>query len=322
MTTAEPGTRRLPLNFFGIAFGTAGLAGTWTTAGQLLDAPVAVGEALWAVAGLAWGFITIEYLRRPGGLRAVARDLHHPVLGPFAALVPAVGSLLSAHLFQWYPVASTIAVWTMLVLSATHGAWFVSSVLSQPRDTTAIHGGYLLPTVAATLVASQSLATIGQRDVAIGLLAVGIMFWMLLASLLVVRYSTGPAVPPALFPTVAIFAAPPAVAGNAWWAISEGRYSIVDTVFAALMIALLVPHLFLLPVYTRTPFVIGFWATTFTVAASATYAIRLLTTATGGPLGSALSWLALLVATLVIGGIAVRSLGLIPRLGRRAAARA
>src|SRR5690606_37297292 len=105
MTTTEPGTRRLPLNFFGIAFGTAGLAGTWTASGQLLGAPTAVGETLWAAAALAWGIITVVYLRRSGGLRAVAGDLRHPVLGPFASLVPAVGSLLAAHLFQWYPVA-------------------------------------------------------------------------------------------------------------------------------------------------------------------------------------------------------------------------
>lgn len=312
MTTTEPGTRRLPLNFFGIAFGTAGLAGTWTASGQLLGAPTAVGETLWAAAALAWGIITVVYLRRSGGLRAVAGDLRHPVLGPFASLVPAVGSLLAAHLFQWYPVASGIAVWVMLALSAAFGAWFVSSVLSQPRAPAVIHGGYLLPTVAASLITAQSFATIGHRDVAIGLLAVGIMFWMLIAGALLVRYITGPPVPPALFPTIAIFSAPPAVAGNAWWAISDGQLSTVDTVFAALMIALLLPHLFLLPMYARTPFVIGFWATTFTVAASATYSIRLLTTATGGTFGSAASWLVLLGATLIIGAVAVRSLALVP----------
>ena len=89
MTSTTVTRARLPLNTFGIAFGTAGLAGTWTTAGELIGAPTWTGDAVWAVAAAAWAIITVTYLRRSGRLRGIAEDLRHPVLGPFGSLFPA-----------------------------------------------------------------------------------------------------------------------------------------------------------------------------------------------------------------------------------------
>ncbi|ROR35908.1 tellurite resistance protein TehA-like permease [Curtobacterium sp. JUb34] len=304
---------RLPLNTFGIAFGTAGLAGTWTVAGVELGAPPAIGEVLWAAAALAWVITIVRSLRRPGGVRGIRADLRHPVLGPFAALVPAVGSLLAAHLSATSPVVGAVGVWVMLVLTTAFGAWFLTSLLTVPRDIGTLHGGYLLPTVAGSLLAAQSLATIGAQTLAVGYFAAGILFWILIGAMLVARLATGPAIPAPLLPTLAIFSAPPAVAGNAWWVISGGAPSTVDTVLAGTMVALLLPHLFLLRRYLTSGFAIGFWAMTFTTAASATYAVRLLTAADVGALGTALAWVVVGVATVIVGSIATRSLGLLRR---------
>jgi len=309
-TTPRP---RLPLNTFGIAFGTAGLAGTWTAAASLLGAPTAVGETLWAAATVAWVVTIIRYLRRPGGARAIATDLRHPVLGPFAALVPAVGSLLAAHLATWAPVAGAVGVWIMLVLTTAFGAWFLTDLLTTPRDPGTLHGGYLLPTVASSLLSAQALAVIGHPTLATGYFAAGILFWLLIGAVLVARFATGPAVPPALLPTLAILSAPPAVAGNAWWTMTGGAPSVVDTALAGTMVAFLLPHAFLVRRYVTSGFAIGFWAMTFTTAASATFGVRLLATAGLGALGTALAWVVVGVASVIVGSIAIRSLGLLRR---------
>ncbi|MFJ2979341.1 MFS transporter [Curtobacterium sp. NPDC087082] len=313
MNTTATHHPRLPLNTFGIAFGTAGLAGTWTAAGSLLGAPTAIGEVLWAAAAIAWAVTIVRYLHRPGGLRAIGADLRHPVLGPFAALVPAVGSLLAAHLATWAPVAGAVGVWTMLALTTAFGAWFVTDLLTSPREAASLHGGYLLPTVAGSLLSAQSLAVIGHPDLAMGYFATGVLFWLLVGAVLIARFATGPAVPPPLLPTLAILSAPPAVAGNAWWTMTGGAGSVVDTALAGTMVAFLLPHAFLVRRYVRSGFAIGFWAMTFTTAASATYAVRLLSTAGLGTLGTVLAWVVVAVATGIVGSIAVRSLGLLRR---------
>ncbi|ROS74074.1 tellurite resistance protein [Curtobacterium sp. PhB130] len=146
---------------------------------------------------------------------------------------------------------------------------------------------------------------------AIGYFAVGILFWLLIGAMLIARLATGPAIAPALLPTLAILSAPPAVAGNAFWVITGGAPSVVHTVLAGTMVALLLPHLFLVRRYVATGFAIGFWAMTFTAAASATYGVRLLATGDLGLLGNVAAWTVVGVATALVGTIAIRSLGLI-----------
>ncbi|MCK2215792.1 hypothetical protein MF672_018625 [Actinomadura sp. ATCC 31491] len=301
---------RIPLNTLGIGFGLSGLAGTWTAAASALGAPPLAGEALWAVAALAWAATLIRYGLGVRSPRDLAADLRHPVLGPFAALAPATGSLLAAHLAAYAPAAGAALVWVMLAVAAAFGAWFVAALLTAPRQAATLHGGHLLPTVAASLIAAQSLAVIGQRGAAVALLGAGVLFWLLIGAVLLARFVTGPELPAPLLPTLAIFSAPPAVAGNAWWAIAGARPGAAHEVLAGLMVALLLPHLFLLRRYARLPFALGFWAFTFTTAASATYGVRLLTSA-AAPVATAGAWALVAVATAVIGGIGARSLALL-----------
>ncbi len=61
----------------------------------------------------------------------------------------------------------------MLVLTTAFGAWFLTTLLVTPRDQVTLHGGYLLPTVAGSLLAAQGLATIGHRVLAMGFFSPG-----------------------------------------------------------------------------------------------------------------------------------------------------
>ncbi|WP_336723651.1 hypothetical protein [Cellulosimicrobium cellulans] len=316
--TAPRTGKRVPLNTVGIAFGTAGLAGAWTTAAASLHAPEAVGHVLWAVAATAWIVIIARYLAGARSVATILTDLRAPVLGPFGALYPVVGSLLAAHLAPYLPGVATAGVWLMTSASVAFGAWFVSSLLTQPRDPAALHGGYLLPTVAATLLTAQSLDQIGQRQWALGFFAVGILFWALIGSALLLRFATGPQIPEPLMPTLAIFSAPPAVAGNAWWAITDGEITAVHTLLGATMVALLLPHLFLVRRYLIATFAVGFWALTFTAAASAGYAVRLLTASGGGAAAALGAWTAMILATVLVGSVAAGSLRVAWASGRQA----
>lgn len=307
---SRPRTR---LNAFGAGFGLSGLAGTWTAVSTQLAGPRWAAEVLWAVAAAAWLGVLVVYVVRSGGARRVVDDLHDPVLAPFAALVPITASLLGAHLYTLAPEAGRVVVVVAVVATLAYGAWFTAQSLVEPRELATLHGGHLLPTVAGSFLSGQALAAVGHPTLGAGLVWAGVMFWLLLGGVLLVRFLTAPRLPGPLLPTLAIFSAPPAVAGNAWWVVAGVPAGLtlhdapVHLALAGALVLLLAPHAALLGRYRRLPFTTGFWAFTFTAASSATYAVHLLGVH-GGSAAIAGAWVAVAAATVFIGAIGVRSL--------------
>lgn len=303
---------RPALNAFGISFGLAGLAGTWSEAVRSLGWPGPVAEVGWALAIGVWAATVILYLVRLEALADSRGDLRHPVLGAFAALAPIPPLLLGAHLFAQFPAVATVIVWVAVAVSATFGSWFISQLLTVPREAASLHGGYFLPQVAANLLCAQSLAVIGHHTLAMAFFGVGLLFWLLVGGALISRLMTGPELPGQLIPTLGIFSAPPAVAGNAWWTLNGGHSDGVTSLLIGATVAVVVPHLFLIRRYLRLPFTLGFWALTFAIAASATFSVRLLWTASW-EWAAVAGWIIVVVATGLIALIGVLSLRLLWR---------
>lgn len=297
------------LNVFAIPFGLAGLAGTWTAAELFLDGPAVLPAALWVVACLAWVATVLLYVYWSGGRAAIAADLVDPVLGPFAALVPITAMLLGARLSATFVVAGTAVVWISAAAAFGYGAWFTVRLLTAPAALDAIHPGYLLPTVAGGLLAAQSFGTVHASVAAMAAFGGGIFCWMLVGALLLVRFRTGGPLPDPLVPTLAIFSAPPAVAGNAWFALTGRAADGVQAALLGTFLLLVAVQVGLLPRYARLSFTPGFWAFTFTTAASATYALHWVTAAdVPAWVSQAAGWGLVGVATAVIAAIAAVAL--------------
>lgn len=315
-------TGRPPLNAFGMAFGLSGLAGAWSAATTSLSAPGAVADALWAVAAVAWAVTIVVYAVRARSRATVAADLRHPTLGPFAALPPIVLALLGAHAAADHGTWPVAVVAAAVTLSSVFGAWFVTRLLTDARGLAAVHGGYLLPTVAASLIAAQAMGAVGAIAVGHAFFAVGILFWVLTGALLLARLVAGPPLAPALLPTLAIFSAPPVVAGNAWWALHGPDHPVVHEALAGTVVALLLPHAFLAVRYVRLPFSLGLWALTFTAGSAAAYGVRLLSR-DQAPTATVVAWLLVAGATALVLSIAVPTVrylwGVVRTLGRQPA---
>ena len=312
MTTSTLRPVRVPLSAFGPAFGLSGLAGTWTAASHGLGAPAPVGTALWVVATVTWVVTAARYLARPGGPRAILTDLRHPAVGPFAALFAIVGLLLGGRLAASAPRAGEVLVWTMAVIAVVYAAWFLAEVFQGGGALDSVHGGHLLPTVAAALISGQSLAVVGVRHVAVGAWAVGILFWLVVGTVILARLAFRPSLPDALVPTLAILSAPPAVAGNAWFALNGGKVDVVEELLLGTFIVLMLVQVLLVPRYARLTFGLSFWALTFTAASSATFALHWLVLTQ--PAGHRVwSWLVVAAATGLIGWVAARSVVLVVR---------
>ncbi len=304
---ASNATTRIPLNTLAIPFGLSGLAAVWSGAGRVLGWPEGIGDALWGVAAIGWVWmIAAHSVRGAKSADTLASQLQHPIQRPIAALVPIVGMLLGANLFRVLPWAGTTLVIASIVVAAVLAGSILASWTTGQLPIDAVHGGHFLPTVAAGLIAATASAKVGLPLLAAGVFAVGILFWVVVFALLLGRLATRPALPPALTPTLAIIVAPPAVAGTAWFAITDWRVGPVDYALAGVTLVMVLMQLFLIPRYRRLGFTLGFWSFTFPFAAVGGYGIEWLELAR--PVG----WQAIVVAivagiTVLVGTIGLKS---------------
>lgn len=310
-TTRSTRTGRAQLSSLGIPFGLSGLAGTWTMTAQTSLAPQSIAEGLWALAAVAWIAVVANYLwraRNRGG--SIRMDLRDPVQGAFASLAPTSATLICTHYAHYFPLAGRVATVMFTLVGLLFGAWFLSQLALRERSIDAIHSGYLLPTVAAAFIIGQSAGTFGWTLLGEAAVAVGILFWLMLGTVILARMAFRPAPPAALLPTFAIFSAPPAVAGNAWFALNGGRVDLIETAPLGTFVVLILVQLMMLGAYSRLPFTLGFWAFTFTAASSGTYAVHWLAL-WGGPGYVVWAWGVVGLVTVLIGSIAVRSVALL-----------
>lgn len=306
--------RRIPLGLFGMPFGLCGLAGCWLTAAGYGLVPSAVGDAMLGAAAAAWLAVLAGYLRHLASDRAaLGRDLRDRTAGPFAALAVITPMLLGAQgLRPLAPSAAVVVVDLCLALTVLLGAWFTGDWIIGPLELDQIHPGYFLPTVAGGLVAAAAAAAVGQANLALVMLGLGMICWVVLGSVILVRLLTRPPLPAPLLPTLAIEVAPAAVASLAWFAIHGDPVDPVDPVdpIAAAIggygLLMVLAQLRLLPAYLRLPFLPSTWAFTFSWAAVASVGVHWLNEL--APPGRQIGQYALLAAaTLLVGGIAVRT---------------
>lgn len=310
--SGTPGSvRRLlavPPNFFSISMGLAGLADAWRTANVLFGVPSFIGNVLYLITAVVFallaGAVVTKLILRPGLLLA---ELRHQIAGPFYSLFPISGMLLTVGLGPHaYEVARALFL-VFLVATFLFGGWITGRWISGPPGNDSIHPGYFLPTVAGGLIGGEGAADFGLNGLGWISFGIGILCWVLLGSLILNRLLVRPPLPAALVPTLAIEAAPPAVAGIAYSALSGGRIDMVAYALAGYALLMVLVQVRLFPMYRSLSFAPSFWAFTFSYSAIAIDAMRWIQAErTDG--ATVLGYAVLGAITLFIGGIAVRSL--------------
>ena len=174
--------------------------------------------------------------------------------------------------------------------------------------------GYLLPTATGGFVGSIAASEAHLHLLAQAWFGVGMVSWLLVASIILNRLFVRPPVPPGLTPTLALEAGPPMVAGVAYHALHGGT---IDTFAAALggyAILMVLVQLRLVGTYTHLSFSPAFWSFTFPTAALGLDGITWLQTTR--PTGyTAYIAIVLGFVSLAILGIAARSAVAVSRRG-------
>jgi tellurite resistance protein len=255
---------RIPLNTFAIPLGLTGLAEAWSDAGATLHFPFAVSEPLWGIAAIASIWMIVAHIVRGAHSDAsFVSQLRHPVQGPVAAMMPIAGMLIGINLHGFWPVAGASLILVSMVAALLFAGWLVAFWLRGELNLESVHGGYFLPTVAASFVAGGAASVIGAHALATGAFAVGTFFWILMFALVAGRLAFRPSLPVPLVPTMAVLMAPPAVAGLSWFAYDHGAIDAVEQGLLGLALFSLLVQLFFLPRYVRLAFSLGFWSFAF-----------------------------------------------------------
>lgn len=266
----EPWLAHFPITFFGVTMGVFGLALALRAGGfaQASGGVTATGAAI--LVGLLFVY-ALKALRHPGH---VVAEWGHPVRLSFFPAAN-ISVLLLALLLQarmpelaaglWYLAAGVQAILTVVIVSAwiSHRA-FGPAMLSP---------AWFIPAVANVIVPLGGV-DLGQIEIAWYFFSVGIVFWVILLTLVFNRLIFHDPLPGRLRPTLVILIAPPSIGYLGWVELSGGQIDafahvlINVALFFAAVVAVQVPALL------RLPFAMSFWALSFPLAALSTATFR------------------------------------------------
>ena len=261
--------------FFAVPFGLSGLAAGWSVAERPLGVPAAVADVLLVLSAMLWSVLLVGLLLRLKRVpRAVAAQLRDPVIGPFMALPGIVALELAAGLLPHAAVpAKGFGLAALLVVVLLAG-WLTGQWIAGEVEMAQLHPGYFLPAVAGGFVGAGVAAAMGYRTIAWLCFGIGALSWLLVGSTILNRLFLGPRLPDALLPTLAIQVAPPAVGGNAYFAVHSGPDDALTYMLAGYCLLMVVVQLRLIPLYRRLAFAASFWAFTFSYCAVGTYTLQ------------------------------------------------
>lgn len=280
----------LPVTFFAVVMGVAGLALAWQRAGTLLVGPgaapagavvgpaagpvvgtvgVGVGAAAFWLALVLFAVIAAAYLakivRHPAAVRA---ELRHPVRIAFVPTATIALLLLGTSGLGVAPGLATVLWWAGAVGQVVATLAVLSAWISLPTFT----AGHLTPAwfipVVGLVVVPLAGVQVAPPEVSWAAFSVGVLFWIALLPLVLGRLFVHPEpVPGQLLPTLAVLVAPPAVAALAWVRLHGGEVDQVArslgavAVFFTLLLVLQAGRL------RRIGFFLSWWAYSFPLAA-------------------------------------------------------
>ncbi|MEE4117678.1 MAG: SLAC1 anion channel family protein [Paracoccaceae bacterium] len=274
-TAAEPRLAHLPISFFAAVMGLAGLTLALHASQSALGLPGWPAQAaLWATLAAFAGIAALYGLKAARYPHAVAAEWHHPVK---LAFFPAISISLLLIATALAPDAEGVARLVWLAGVAGQGALTVAVVSGwigrRPFQPMHISPAWFIPAVGNVVVPVAGVP-LGYVELSWLFFSAGLIFWLVLLTLVVNRLIFHDPLPGRLLPTLVILIAPPAVAFLAWAQLSGGgadpfgRILLNAAYVFAAIVAVQAPKLF------QLPFALSFWALSFPVATLAIASMR------------------------------------------------
>ncbi|SLN23014.1 hypothetical protein ROA7450_00897 [Roseovarius albus] len=292
-----------PIAMFTITMGLSGLAMALRGAEQVFDWAGVLSTAVFGFTlALFCLFIVFYLIKLSGCVRSVWEEWNNPVqLALFPSMSISLLLLSALMLDTWTGLAHVMwmlgmALQGILTLAVISG-WISSRAFQHGH----LSPAWFIPTVGNVIVSFAGVP-LGYLEISWFFISAGLMFWLILVSLVMNRLIFHDPLPERLQPTLVVLIAPPALIFLAWVRLIGG----IDA-FAHILLN--VTYLFVLivtiqlPKMLRLTFTLSFWALSFPIAA-ATSASFAYAAATGSN-AHRLIGLGLLLALCVIIGFLV-----------------
>jgi tellurite resistance protein len=289
----------LPVSLFSVVMGLAGLTLAW----QRAEGRFEIAVSPWLAALTAGVFVLLATLYAAKLLRhpqAVAKEFSHPLKLSFFPTF-SIALVLLAAVFLPHAARLSYSLWALG--AALHLAFTLAVMSIWVRHTgfeiTHVNPAWFIPVV-GNIVVPIAGVVLGEVEVSWFFFAVGLVFWLVLLTIIFYRMIFHAPLPERMVPTLFILLAPPAAGFLSYVELAGGLDAFARVLYyTALFLFLLLAvqaRLFL-----RLKFALSWWAYSFPLAALtlATLRMQRLTGAEAlGHLGDAL--LALLTALLAL----------------------
>lgn len=263
-----PRLAHFPVSFFAVVMGLTGFAIALGKAEEVLGLPIHAAPWVTAVAGLVFLGIFFAYLAKLIRHRtAVAKELKHPIKLSFFPALSISLILLSVALLKAAPSAS-LALWGMGSVLQLMFTLFVLSrwIIGTHFEVVHSNPSWFIPVVGNILVPVAGV-THGFVEVSWFYFSFGLLFWLVLLTLIINRMVFHHPMPEKLAPTLFILIAPPAVGFIAYLKLTGGELDIMarilyyNALFFLMLLGALWRH------FAGIRFFLSWWAYSFPVAA-------------------------------------------------------
>lgn len=284
--------QHFPVAFFSSVMGLAGLAMALQQGEAILGLPRGGGYVMTIVSLIVFVLLSAVYaaklMRFP---EAVAQEWRHPVKMSFGATITVSLLLLGGATLGLWPTLS-YALW--LVGAALHlmvTLYVLNAWIHKPGfEITHINPAWFIPVVGNIVAPIAGVAHAGP-ETGWFFFSIGLVFWLVLFTIIVYRMIFHQPLPERLLPTFFILLAPPAAGFIAYLKLRGvldgfGRILYHTAVFIALLLVLQLPR------FARLKFFLSWWAYSFPLAAL-TIATLFMYRATGVAFFKDVSWLLL-----------------------------
>lgn len=297
-----------PVSFFASVMGTTGLAIAWKKAHVVLGVPEGIGCALTLWAAGLFSVLALIYLTKLlRHWQAVQHEFAHPVRINFFPAFSISLLLLAAAFSEGQPALAT-GLWSVgALLHLAFTVTVMSSWIHHTRyDIKHANPAWFIPVVGNVIVPVAGV-TLAPPEISWFFFSIGLVFWLVLMTIVMYRLFFHEPLPERLTPTLFILIAPPAVGFIAWVKLNGGNIDAFARIlyYVALFLTLLLASNALR--FFRVRFFLSAWAYSFPLAAI-TIATLIMAESLGGlfmPLAMVLLGVLTIVLTLLTGRTAL-----------------
>lgn len=258
--------QNFPIMMFAIVMGLSGLTIAYQRAAQLFHFTTIIPTCLAIVTCLAFLNIAVTYvykvLKYP---QQVKDEFNHPVRINFFAAIPISLLLLSIMFQQIQMTVATGLWWIGMILQGYLTFYTISFWINRNLEIQFSNPAWFIPIVGNVLVPVGG-AEIVNHNFLMYFFAIGILFWIVLLTIIMNRIIFHHLLAEKFMPTLFIFIAPPAV-GTISYVKLTGDFDLFASFLYNIGLFFTLLLLFMYKNFIRLEFFISWWAFTFPLTA-------------------------------------------------------